>query len=128
MKKANLWNRNESVQSTSLDPKLEVLYIYVCVVWSVCQSLASVMAKTVELHTIWETIRSKFGLDTGCATRIFGFIFFFSSREVPVGLHDGRNEIRRETFISTPFPFCYSQIIPPFARTAYESKFNLVYC
>jgi hypothetical protein len=85
------------------------------------------MTKTVELHTIWETLGSKLGLNTGCATRVFGFIFFCLSRKVLVGVRDGRNEIRRETLIFRSFPVCYSLIIPPFVLTAYEPKFNLVY-
>lgn len=86
----------------------------------------SVMAKTVELRIVWETADSKFGLDTGCATRVFGFIFYPSGK-VPVGLRDGRNEIRRETLIFTPFPVCYSLIIPPFVLTDCGPEFNLVY-
>jgi hypothetical protein len=34
------------------------------------------MAKTVELHAVWETVSLKLGLDTACAAMVFGFISF----------------------------------------------------
>jgi hypothetical protein len=97
------------------------------VAWSSCQLFARLYGQTVELHTIRENADSKLGVGTGCATGVYRF-FFVPSRKLPVGLSYGRNEIIPETFVFTSFPTCYSLIILPIVFTAYDPKFNLVYC
>jgi hypothetical protein len=97
------------------------------VAWSTCQLLARVMVKTVRTVHYLGICRFKTWSGHRLCYESLRPYCFCPSRKVPVGLLDGRNEIRRETLIFTSFPVSYSLIIPTFVLTAYKPKFNLVY-